>query len=139
MTRAKPLLGFTAATSLAVVLSGCSLNTVLWGDDGAEVIETTERLIDAAIAGDADSYLCEGHEPELRDTSDWEGLSAEEPERFVADYWPDQVPLEPNWNIGLSLPTDRVAAGVEFPGYIFYRESEEGLCVVDVSWWTVEG
>ncbi|WP_237682440.1 hypothetical protein [Microbacterium sp. B19(2022)] len=138
MTQAKKLLGLLGAAGLAVLLSGCSLNTMLWGDDGAGVIETTEGLIDAATEGEAESYMCEGHDPELREPADWEGLSAEEPERFVADYWPDQVPLEPRWNIGLSLPTERVAGGVEFPGYVFYQETDDGLCVVDVTWWTVE-
>ncbi|MFJ6534004.1 hypothetical protein [Microbacterium sp. NPDC091662] len=140
MTPAKRLLGQTtaAAAALVVMLSGCSLNTMLWGDDGAGVIETTTDLLDAAAAGDAESFICEGQDPELREPADWEGLSPEEPERFVADYWPDQVPLEPSWNIGLSLSAERVNGGVEFPGYVFYREVDDGLCVVDVTWWTVE-
>jgi len=132
------LFSLTAASCLAVVLSGCSHNTVLWGGDGAAVIDTTTDLIDAAAAGDADQYICEGQDPELRESADWEGLSAEEPERFVAKYWPDQVPLKPNWNIGLSLSAERVINGEEFPGYVFYRETDDGLCVVDVTWWTVE-
>lgn len=115
------------------------MDSLIWGSDGAGVIETTEQLIVAATAGEAGSFVCEDHDPELRAPQDWEGLSAEEPERFVAEYWPDQAPLEPAWSINLSLPADRVAAGVEYPGDVFYRETDDGLCLVDVAWWTVEG
>lgn len=131
-------LGVAAAASLAVALSGCSIDALIWGADGAGVIETTEQLIDAAAAGDGASFVCEGCDPDLREPGDWEGLSAEEPEHFVADYWPDQVPLGPAWSINLSLPADRVASGVEYPGDVFYQETDDGLCLVDVAWWTVE-
>ncbi|GAA1937014.1 hypothetical protein GCM10009775_31270 [Microbacterium aoyamense] len=131
------------ATSIAIAvvataLCGCSVDTLIWGAEGAAVIDTTERLIDAAEAGDGGSLVCEDADPDLRDPADWSGLSAEEPEQFVADYWPDQAPLDPAWSINLSLPASRVASGVEFPGDVFYRESEEGLCLVAVAWSTVE-
>jgi hypothetical protein len=126
------------AAMLTVVLTGCSVDAVIWGPDGAAVIQTTEDLIHAAAAGDAGAYVCEGHDPEFRTPADWEGLSAEEPERFVADYWPDQVVLDPAWNINLSLSEARVEGGLEFPGDVFYRETDNGLCLVEVVWSMVE-
>lgn len=138
MVRSKRLLRAATAASLVVLLSGCSLDTVIWGADGAGVIQTTEGLIEAAASGDADSFVCAGHDPELREPANWEGLSAEEPERFVAEYWPDQAELDPDWSINLSLAQKRVVAGEEFPGDVFYQEADDGLCLVDVAWWTVE-
>ncbi|MFB8385688.1 hypothetical protein ACFC3F_00935 [Microbacterium sp. NPDC055910] len=138
MRRMHRALAVGAVGSLVVALAGCSVDTLIWGVEGAGVIETTEELIDAAAAGDGASFVCAGHDPELRDPDDWVGLSAEEPERFVADYWPDQASLEPAWSINLSLPVDRVASGVEYPGDVFYRETGDALCLVDVAWWTVE-
>jgi len=133
------LLGVTAAAALVVTMSGCSLDTVIWGADGAGVIQTTERLIDAAAAGDADSFVCAGYEPELREPTDWEGLSAEEPERFVPEYWPEMTEHDPDWSINLSFAEKQVAAGAEFPGDVFYQETDDGPCLVAVAWWTVEG
>ncbi|WP_417563870.1 hypothetical protein [Microbacterium sp.] len=127
-----------AGLPAAIALSGCSVDTLLWGTDGAEVIKTTERLIEAAAAGDADQFVCTGHDMDLRATDVWAGLSAEEPERFVAKYWPDQAPLDPAWSINLSLPPDRVASGVEYPGDLFYRQAGDGLCLVDIAWASVE-
>lgn len=138
MRRVDRVLAVAAMAVLVVALSGCSVDTVIWGADGAEVIDTTEKLIVAASTGDGASFVCPGHDPDLRDPWDWKGLSAEEPGRFVAEYWPDQVPLEPAWSINLSLPADRVAAGVEYPGDVFYQGTDEGLCLVGVAWWTVE-
>lgn len=123
--------------SLAIVLAGCSVDTLIWGAEGARVIQTTEQLIVAAAAGDGASFVCEGNEPDLGEPEDWVGLSAEEPERFVAEYWPDQASLDPAWSINLSLPADRVASGLEFPGDVFYQETSDGLCLVDVAWSTV--
>jgi hypothetical protein len=131
--------GTAVAAVLTVVLSGCSLDTVIWGAEGAGVIETTERLIDAAAAGEADAFICEGHDPEMREPASWDGLGAEEPEQFVAEYWPEQAALEPDWSINLSLAEKRVTPGVEFPGDVFYRKTDDGLCLVDVAWWTVDG
>jgi hypothetical protein len=138
MNRAKLALAVGAAAALTVGLSACSMDTVIWGADGAAVIQSTEDLIDAAASGDADMYICEGHDPELREPAAWEGLSAEEPERFVAEYWPDQAVLDPDWSINLSLGEERLVSGEEYPGDVFYRATDDGLCLVDVAWWTVE-
>lgn len=96
------------------------------------------RVIGAAEAGDAASFVCEGRSLDLRDPADWRGLSAEEPERFTGDHGKDRIPLERDWSINLSLPQDRVASGVEFPGDLFYRSSDDGLCLVDIAWSTVQ-
>lgn len=139
MTRSRRVAAVGAAACLTVVLSACVPDALLWGADGAEVIRTTERLIDLAVAGDADSVVCEGHDPELGEPADWDGLSAEEPGRFVAEHWPDQAAHEPDWSINLSLGAERVTAGEQFPGDVFYRTTEDGLCLMDVVWSTVEG
>lgn len=130
-----------AASSVAIVGvlgAGCSVDSVVWGSDGAQVIETTERIIDAASEGNIDAYVCADSAPELRDSEDWKGLSAEEPERFTPEYWPEQAPLDPSWSINLSLPADRVNPGEEYPGDVFYRNTDGGLCLVAVAWWVVE-
>lgn len=132
------LLAASSVGIVGVLGAGCSVDSVVWGSDGAQVIETTERIIDAASEGDADAYVCTDSAPELRDPEDWKGLSAEEPGRFTPEYWPEQASLDPSWSINLSLPADRVNPGEEYPGDIFYRNTDTGLCLVAVAWWTVE-
>ncbi len=124
---------------LAVVLTGCSLNTVIWGADGAEVIDATEKVIAAASAGDGATFVCAGAEPEMGGAADWAGLAPEEPERFVAEYWPEAAAMDPAWSINLSLPEDRITNGMHAPSDIFYQQANEGLCVVHVEWSTIEG
>jgi len=127
------------AVGAAVALSGCSVDALIWGADGAAVIATTEQLIDAAASGDSASFVCAGYEPDVREPEDWVGLSAEEPERFSGAYWEDLAELDPDWSINLSLPEDRVVAGLEFPGDVFYQQTDDGLCLVGVAWSTVVG
>lgn len=129
----------SAALALTLALAGCSVDTLIWGPDGAGVIQATEELIDAAAAGDADDLVCPGRELDLGDRERWEGLSAEEPERFVEGHWDEYAALDPAWSINLSLPAERVASGEEFPGDVFYRETDEGLCLVGIAWSTVIG
>lgn len=75
---------------------------------------------------------------DLGESTDWVGLSAGEPERFVGGYWDEQVSLDPQWSINLeNLPVGAVP-GDTYPGDVFYRETDAGLCVVDVVWWTIE-
>lgn len=81
-----------ASAAVTAALTGCSANLLIWGPEGARVVETTEQLIDAAAAGDPASFVCEGYEPEMREPTDWEGFSAEEPEEFVPEYWEQMEP-----------------------------------------------
>ena len=120
------------AGAFVATLAGCSIDAVIWGQDGAHVIETTERLIDAAASGEQHALVCDGADPGLGEPQDWKGLSAGEPEHFHADYWADQASLDPAWNINLEL--EYAVAGYVFPGDVFYRDTENGLCVVDVVW-----
>ena len=138
MNRTPRRIAATLTTASALVLTGCSLDGLIWGPEGAGVIDTTRELIDAAAADDADGYVCAGRDLDLGCPSAWDGLSAEEPEQFVAEYWPEQAEHDPTWSINLSLPTGRVASGVEYPGDLFYREDDGGLCLVDIAWWTVQ-
>ncbi|SEB81867.1 hypothetical protein SAMN04489806_1858 [Paramicrobacterium humi] len=126
-----------AAAVLVVLLAGCSVNQVIWGRDGARVIETTERLIDAGVAGESASFACDDAVVDFRQPEDWRELYPGEPEKFSARYWREQAELDPAWSINVSLEQDRVAPGLEFPGDVFYRETDDGLCVVDIAWWTV--
>ena len=122
---------------LSAALTGCSIDSVIWGQDGARVIQTTEELVEAMADGSPTDLICEGSAAELGEPSDWVGLSAGEPERFFADYWDEQVPLDPQWNINLEGLPDGLTAGSTFPGDIFYREADEGLCVIDIAWSTL--
>ena len=133
--RVLALAGF--ATVSAVVLSGCSVDTLIWGNDGAQVIQATENLIKDLASGGTSDLVCEDAEADLGTANDWEGRSAGEPERFVAEHWGEQVPLDPQWSINLERLPEGATPGDAFPGDVFYRETDDGLCVIDVAWSTV--
>ena len=63
--------------------------------------------------------------------------SAGEPERFVAGYWDEQVPLDPQWNISIGGLAKGAEPGGKHPGDVFYRATDDGLCVIDVAWSTL--
>ena len=122
---------------LAARLTGCSMDTVIWGSDGAHVIETTEELIRAAASGEHDALACADAAADFGQPQDWNGLAAGEPEQFHADYWEEQAALDPAWNINLELGADGATSDRVFPGDVFYRETDDGLCVLDIVWSTV--
>jgi hypothetical protein len=126
------------AGALVAVLTGCSLDTVIWGTAGARVIETTDELIHAAASREQSALACVDTAADFGDPQDWEGLSAGEPEQFHAAYWKEQASLDPAWNINLELGVEVGASGHVFPNDVFYRETDEGLCVIDIAWSTVE-
>lgn len=125
------------ALVLSAALTGCSIDSVIWGPDGARVIQTTEELIDAMADGNPTDLICPDSAADLGEPSDWVGLSAGEPEHFFADYWDKQVPLDPQWNINLEGLPEGLAPGSTFPGDVFYRETADGLCVIDIAWSTL--
>lgn len=110
------------------------MESVIWGPDGAGAIQTTEELIDAMADGNPTDLICEA---ELGGPSDWLGLSAGEPEHFFAEYCEEQAPLDPRWNINLEGVPEGLTPGSGFPGDVFYRETEDGLCVIDIAWSTL--
>ncbi|MDF2582191.1 MAG: hypothetical protein K0R33_834 [Mycobacterium sp.] len=122
---------------LLVALTGCSVDSLIWGTEGAGVIQTTNRVIEAGQSGEAASFLCSTAEVDLGEPSDWQGLTAGEPEHFNPEYWAEQAPLEPAWNVNLQLEPERAVSGYAFPGDVFFQETEDGLCVLDVVWSTV--
>jgi len=124
-------------TASAAILAGCSVDTLIWGPDGAQVITTTEALIQDLESGETSDLVCEDSEADLGVPDDWDGLSAGEPERFVADFWEEQVPLDPQWSIDLEGLPDGAVPGEEHPGDVFYRDTDDGLCVIDVAWPTL--
>ncbi|MDQ1076659.1 MULTISPECIES: hypothetical protein [Microbacterium] len=103
MSRTHRRIAATLTAASALALTGCSLDGLIWGPGGANVIDTTEELIEAAAAGNADGMVCEGRDIDLGSPSAWDGLSAEEPEEFVAEYWPEQAEFDPSWVIGKNV------------------------------------
>ena len=138
MTPVRKIVVVGLSAALAVGLSGCTMNELIWGADGAHVSDTTQKLIAAAAAGEAAALVCPGSQPDVREPADWEGLTAQEPERFVAAHWPEMAHHDPTWSINLSLPASGVVAGAQYPGDVFYREAGGELCLVDIAWWTVQ-
>lgn len=97
----------------------------------------TEKLVSDLASGGTSDIVCMDSVADLGAPSDWSGLSAGEPEEFFAGYWIDQAALDPQWSINLEgLPEDAVP-GIRYPGDVFYLETEDGLCVIDVAWATL--
>lgn len=119
------------------LLTGCSVDTLIWGNDGAQVIQTTEKLVSDLASGETSDLVCMDSVAHLGAPSDWAGLSAGEPEEFVAEYWADQAALNPQWSINLEGLPEGAAPGSHYPGDVFYRETDDGLCVIDVAWTTL--
>lgn len=125
------------ASPCAATLTGCSVDTSIWGNDGAQVIQTTENLIKELVSDGTSGLICEDAEADLGTAKDWEGRSAGEPERFVAEYWDVQAPRDPQWNMNLEGFPDGATPGDKFPGAVFYRETDDSLCLIDVAWSTL--
>lgn len=123
--------------SLAALLTGCSIDTVIWGKDGARVIQTTERLVSDLASGKKSGIICKDSVAELGKPGDWSGLSAGEPEEFFAGHWVDQAAFDPQWSINLEGLPEGAMPGKHYPGDVFYREADDGLCVIDVAWSTL--
>lgn len=121
----------------AACATGCSADTLIWGSDGAHVIEVTERIVADLASGGGSELVCADSEANLGATEDWQGLAAGEPEQFVAAFWDEQVALDPQWSINLEGLPDGATPGDEIPGDLFYRQSDDGLCLIDVAWSTL--
>ena len=123
--------------ALAAFLAGCSIDTLIWGNGGAKVIQTTEKLVSDLASGQKSDVVCPDSVADLGTPGDWSGLSAGEPEEFFAEYWVDQVALDPQWSINLEGLPEGAVPGSHHPGNVFYRETDDGLCVIDVAWSTL--
>lgn len=128
--------GLVAVVSVAI-LTGCSVDALIWGNDGARVIQTTEELVSALEAGEESDLICADSVADLGKSSDWSGLSAGEPEKFTGRYWKEQAELDPQWSINLEGLPEGATPGSTYPGNVFYREIDDGLCVIDVEWSTL--
>ena len=53
------------ALVLSAALTGCSIDSVIWGQDGARVIQTTEELVDAMADGNPTDLICADSAAEL--------------------------------------------------------------------------
>lgn len=111
---------------------------MLWGPDGARVIDTTEQLISGAASGGQESLACEDSVAVFDDAGVWDGLSAGEPEQFDPETSVDRPALDATWRINLEGAFLGGTSGKEVPTDVFYRETETGLCVADVMWQTVD-
>jgi hypothetical protein len=111
---------------------------VLWGPEGARVIDTTEQLIAAASSGGQDSLACDDLAADFGDAGLWDGLGAGEPEQFDPATSADLPGLDATWRINLEGTGIGETSGKEVPTDVFYRETQTGLCVADVIWQTVD-
>ena len=101
------------------------------------MIHLTEKLVSDLASGESSDLVCMNSVADLGAPSDWSGLSAGEPEEFVAEYWHDQSALDPQWSINLEGLPEGAVPGSHYPGDVFYRETDDGLCVIDVAWVTL--
>ncbi|WJL94686.1 hypothetical protein QSU92_11990 [Microbacterium sp. ET2] len=125
--------------TLALVLAGCSLDTVVWGPEGAAVIRQADRVIAAGASEDAAAVACDDSGADFGESADWRGLEPGEPERFDPGSWrSDPVPLDAEWIINLELDGSRVSEGLRFPGDVLFGEHDGELCVIDVLWSTID-
>lgn len=122
---------------MAVLLTGCSMDSVIWGSDGSRVIETTEKLIADLAAGETSDLVCDESTANFGNPGDWSSLSPGEPEKFTGKYWKDQAALNPTWSINLEGLPEGATSGDTYPGDVFYRETDGRLCVIDVAWATL--
>lgn len=132
--------GAAAGASVAVLaaaMTGCSVDTLIWGPDGAQVIETTELLTRDLSAGEPSEIICDDSVADLGEPTDWAGLSAGEPEHFTGEHWIEKAPLGPQWMINLEGLPDGATGGDTYPGDVFYRGTDDGLCVIDIAWQTL--
>lgn len=123
--------------ALVAFLTGCSVDAMIWGNDGAQVIRTTEKLVSDLAGGETSDLICADSTADLGNSSDWSGLSAGEPEEFTGKYWHEQAALDPQWSINLEGLPEGATPGSTYPGDVFYRETDDGLCVIDVAWTTL--
>ncbi|WP_241961090.1 hypothetical protein [Homoserinimonas hongtaonis] len=138
MTLRKAVPSLVACAAALGMLAGCSAaDLIIWGPEGASVIQTTEHLIEAAASAEADALACEDSVAEYREPENWSNpnLSAGEPER-ISRFWQAQADLGATWSINLEAA--HVGVGDSIPGDVFYREDDGKLCVVDIAWSTVE-
>ena len=132
------LLALVIAGGSIVTLSGCSINTLIWGSDGARVIDLTEQLIDAAPSGTQDSLACEDLAADFGGSEMWDGLSAGEPEQVGRAGSVDGSSPDATWRINLEGVGINGTSGENFPTDVFYREAATGLCVADIVWQPVD-
>ncbi|MGP9489319.1 hypothetical protein CIK76_12465 [Glutamicibacter sp. BW80] len=137
MTRIRRAVYGLSVGTLAALLTGCAIDSLIWGNDGAQVIQTTEQFVSDMASGETPDTVCEDSVADLGSPSDWSGRSAGEPEEFFAGHWVDQAALDPQWSINLEGLPEGAVPGTDYPGDVFYRETDDGLCVIDVSWSTL--
>lgn len=137
MNRQRVLASITLATAAGLMLTACSVDMLIWGAEGARVIQITEEVIQDAAAGEPTPRACPDAAADFGVREQWIGLSAGEPERLQGDFWEDQQALGATWAINLEGRTDALTQEAETPSDVFYSEVDDELCIVDIEWGTV--
>ncbi|WP_431798577.1 hypothetical protein [Microbacterium kunmingense] len=101
------------------------------------MISVTDELVDDMTSGEPSQAFCEDFAADAGSPELWKGLSAGEPERFVSEYWPEQVALDPQWSINLEGLPEGVERWSRYPNYVFYRADGDELCIIDIAWATL--
>ncbi|MET1086809.1 MAG: hypothetical protein ABWY04_06765 [Arthrobacter sp.] len=122
---------------MAALLAGCSIDALIWGSEGAQVIQATEKLVSDLSSGETSDLICADSTADLGNSGHWSGRSAGEPEEFTGKYWHGQAALDPQWSINVEGLPGGATPGSTYPGDVFYRETDDGLCVIDVAWATL--
>lgn len=138
MRPARRTVAAVAALIVVGTLSGCSLDTVIWGPEGAAVIQQTDRVIAAAASGEADVLACPDSAADFGAPSDWQELGSGELEPFNPDRWPGREALDPAWTINLETGGSQLLSGQSYPADLLLRDDSAGLCVVEVAWAVIE-
>lgn len=138
MSALRRSLSLVGAGAVVATLTGCSLNTMIWGADGAAVIQAADAFVQDMASTGTSELFCPDAIAVPGERVDWKNLVAGEPERFVAHRWRAQAPLDPQWSINLQGMPPGAGAGTSYPGDVFFRDTADGLCVIDVMWWELE-
>lgn len=138
MNHARVIAGLGVAVAVGLTLTGCSIDTVIWGPEGARVIGMTDRVVQDVVAGTTSPHACSDSEADFGEPQRWVGLSGGEPERLNGSFWQEQQSLGATWTINLEgLDTTTAENGGSYPSYVFFRETGDDLCVIDIEWGTV--
>lgn len=136
--RSAVIAAIAALAMTGALCTGCSVDTVIWGAEGARVIALADDVVDQVIAGAESPRACPLSSPEFGEPQRWLGLSGGEPERLAGDFWKDQRSLGAVWTINLEgLDSTTAENGGRYPSYVFFAETDDDLCVIDIEWGTV--
>ncbi len=119
---------------LTLGLAACSIDSAVWGAEGAAVRDAAQQFVKANIAG-ASPEVCESATADLGISSEWAGLEVGEPAKFAEEQWEAYKDLAPTWVINLSYaPSEGGVESKRIPSFLFFQGDRKNLCVVAVEW-----